>query len=205
MRFGDPVEQDDQKVVYKASIKKPEAVFTLTVTVARPRDEKQELELKRFLDDMEGGFVLTEPNLEEDTADDQEPDPGNLDTEVQFVVEVRPRGLDRTLEATVVVRTAIEAEEDPGATKLSARAAARRRDSVLAGKDHRWSANGGVIRTATATPRQNSGTLRSQGALNPHQNLSVSGGSRSTSGSTVWVRGVSGRFVYDMSDNFYRS
>jgi hypothetical protein len=206
------VEQDDHKAVYTASIEEPEAVCTLTVTVARPRDEKEELELKRFLKDMEGGFVLTEPNLEEDTADDREPDPGNLDTELQFVVEVRPRGPDRTLDATVVVKTAIEAEEDPGATELSARAhppgpapAARARDSVLAGKDHRWSANGGYIRTATATARQNSGTLRRQGALDPHQDLSVGGGSRSTSGSTVWVRGGGGRLVYDMSNNFHRS
>jgi hypothetical protein len=203
------VEQDDHKAVYKASIEKPEAVFTLTVTVARPRDEKEELELKRFLKDMEGGFVLTEPNLEEDTADDREPDPGNLHTELQFAVEVRPRGLDRTLEATVVVRTAIEAEEDPGATKLSARAhppgpAPAVRDSVLAGRDHRWNANGGYIRTATATARQNSGTIRRHRALDPHQNLRVGGGRRSTRGSTVWVHGVSGRLVYDMSSNFHR-
>ena len=205
------VEQDDHKAVYKASIEKPEAVCTLTVTVARPRDEKEELELKRFLNDMKGGFVLTEPNPEEDTADDRESVPGNPDTELLIEVEVRPRGLDGTLEATVVVRTWIEEEEATGAAELrSARphqpgSAPAIRDSVLAGKDHRWSANGGYIRTATATARQNSGTIRRQYALDPHQNLSLGGGSRSTSGRTVWVHGGSRRLVYDMSSNFHRS
>src|SRR4051812_11202669 len=107
-----PPEVDDLKVVYTAFIEHPAAVCTLTVTVARKLYKTKELE--GLLKEMVAGLVVTEPQSEDDTADDQEP-PSDLDLDHQarLGVEVRLRAPDGTFGATVIVRTAVAAEGDP--------------------------------------------------------------------------------------------
>ena len=203
-----PVEVDDYKAVYRAFIDDAEApgapVYALTVTVASPGDGEAE-ELERFLNDMEAGFVLTAPNPEEDTGDDQEPLP-DLDLDKEILIEpqlVQLRTLDGTFGVTVVVRTAVDEGEDSGAAEFRsaledqpAVAEFYIRETVGSGKDHRYTAKGGVIRTATATARSGTGTIRQ-----PVKYIRVGGGSRSVSGTTVWVHGVT-RCTYDFVGYF---
>jgi hypothetical protein len=203
-----PVEEDDRKAVYRAFIEDDDApgapVYALTVTVASPGDREAE-ELERFLNDMEAGFVLTAPNPEEDTGDDREPLP-DLDLDKEILIEpqlVRLRTLDGTFGVTVVVRTAVAEGEDPRAAEFRSAleyqpvvAELYVRKTVLAGKDHRYRAIGGVIRTATATARYGTGTIRQ-----PAQYIRVGGGSRSARGTTVAVHGVT-RCTYDFVGYF---
>jgi hypothetical protein len=113
------VQQDDHKAVYRAIIKDDDApgkpVYALTVTVAPPRDSKEADELKRFLREMEAGFVLTARNPEEDTGDDGEPVP-DLDLAKEALFEpqlVRLRALDGLFGVTVVVGTAVDEVDVP--------------------------------------------------------------------------------------------
>jgi len=206
MRFGDPVEQDDQKVVYKASIKKPEAVFTLTVTVARELYETEDL--KSFLNEIEAEVVLTKPHLEADIADDRKPQPDldldkEIDKEIVLELEVQPRDPDGTFGATAVVETPVPGEDDhkaaqfrsvPGHPPLVRLVVRRGQDVVL-------NATGGFTRTATAVARAGSGTLRSQQAPNPHETLIVGGGDKSVRGKTVWLHASTPRMVVDIRFN----
>jgi len=210
MRFGEPVKQDDKKVVYKASMENPDGVLTLTVTVAPTLYETEEL--RGFLDGMEAGFVLTAPNPEESTDDDREPAPDlDLDNEILIELGILPHAPDGIFDAIVVVRTAVAGEEDPRAAQLpSAReqqqvVAEAIRTPLPARKDHRWSADGGVIRTATTTARQNSGTLRAQPKPDPHQNLPLNVGILEKGRTTVWVHAGGARLLYDMSAYWHRS
>jgi hypothetical protein len=191
------VTEDDHKAVYKAIIEDDDApgapVYALTVTVASPGDWTAK-ELERFLNEMEAGFVLTAPNPEEDTGADREPLP-DLDLDKEILIEpqlVQLRTLDGTFGVTVVVRTAVAEGKDPKAAEFRwalgdqpVVAEAYLRKTVLAGRDHRYSSIGGVIRTATATARNGTGTIRQ-----PSQYIRVGGGSRSAKGTTVWVHGV---------------
>jgi hypothetical protein len=204
------VEQDHHKAVYRAFFEDDDApgapVYALTVTVASPGDWTAE-ELERFLKEMEVGFVLTSPNPEEDTGDDREapPDPPDLAKEILIAPQlVRLRTLDGTFGVTVVVRTAVAAEDDSKAAEF--RAALENqpvvadlyvRKTVLAGRDHRYNAIGGVIRTATVTARYNSGSIRY-----PFSYITVGGGSRKATGRSVWVRGGSRNCTYDFVGYF---
>jgi hypothetical protein len=67
---------------------------------------------------------------------------------------------------------------------------------VLAGKIHRWRAIGGT-RTATVTARAGTGII-----MYPYQHITVSGGSRRATGTTVWVYGVT-RCAYVFVGSFY--
>jgi hypothetical protein len=201
------VEQDDLKVVYKASIRQQDADCKLSVTVIRPGDEK---ELRSLLDGIKAGFVFKALTLEDNTDDGLKSVPElNLNTEIKFEIEVQPHVLDSTFESYVVVEATVAAgEEDeaaqfrsaPGHPPIGGQALV---GSVLAGKDHRYNANGGVIRTATATATRDSGTIRSQQALNPHQGLSVGGGSKSEAGGAVWLRGGGKGMRYKITANFH--
>jgi hypothetical protein len=68
--------------------------------------------------------------------------------------------------------------------------------SVLTGKIHRYRAIGGT-RTATVTARAGTGRI-----LYPYQSITVGGGSRRATGTTVWVYGVT-RCTYVFVGSFY--
>lgn len=212
MKFP-PGEVDEHKAVYRAVIDDGAApgapIWALTVTVARELFEAEEL--KSFISEIDAGFVLTAPNTE-DIADDREPAP-DLDLAQEILIEpelVRLRALDGTFGFTAVVRTAVAEADDspphrlrsaPVPEPVVARAYLLKRDRVLAGRDHRYTARGGVP-TATATARAGSGTIRRQLALNPAQTITVGGGSRSARGTAVWVRGGVRACTYDFVGNF---
>jgi hypothetical protein len=213
-----PMAQDDHKIaVYRALIQDDRApgepLYALTVTVASPRNDKEAQELKNFLSEMEAGFVLTAPNPEEDTADDREQPLPDFDLAKEALIQpelVRLRTLDGTFGVTVVVRTAVAEEEDSRAEEEDPRAAEFRsargyqpvvarayiRRTVLAGRDHRYTAKGGIP-TATVTARYNSGSIRY-----PSSNITVGGGSRKATGKTVWVRGGTRACTYDFVGYF---
>ena len=204
MRFGDPVERDDQKVVYKASIKKPEAVCTLTVTTSALLYQTDELD--GFLAEIWAGFILKAPNPKKDTADDPEPklEPPDLDRETLIEIDVQLHAPADTSEATVeVIATAAKEDDSTPAEVRSAgkgqpRELRSRRPPLAPGYQKRWNAAGGVSKTATATAKGGNGTLRSQPALKPNKYLKVGGGKQSVTGSSVWVRGGTLRLTYDL-------
>jgi hypothetical protein len=203
MKFH-PQQVDDHKAVYKASIEKPEAICTFTVTVARELYETEDL--KTFLNEMQAEFVLTKPHVEADIADDRKPQP-DLDLEKEIVLEldVQPRDPDGNVGATAVVETPVPKKDDPKAAQFRSAPGHppvpvrhHARLVVLAGHDVRLDATGGVARTATAAAREGSGTLRSQSALNPHQTLTVGGGNQSVRGKAIWLHASSPRMVVDI-------
>ena len=212
MKFR-PEQIDDHKAVYRASIEKPEAVCTFTVTVARELYETEDL--KTFLNEIKAEFVLTKPHLEADIADDRKPQPDldldldkEIDKEIVLGLEVQPRDPDGTFGATVVVETPVPGEDDQKAAQFRSvpghppvpmpplvRLVVRR------GQDVRLNATGGFTRTATAVARAGSGTLRSQQAPNPHETLIVGGGDKSVRGKTVWLHASTPRMVVDIRFN----
>jgi len=206
MRF-ERVQQDALKVVYEASIRQQDADCTLSVTVAPPEDEK---ELISFLDDIKAAFVFKALTQKENTDDGLKSVPElNLKTEIGIEIAVQPHVLDSTFESYVVVETTVAAgEEDkaaqfrsaPGHPPIEGQALV---GSVLAGKDHRYNANGGYIRAATATATRDSGTIRNQPTVAPNQPLKVGGGSKSETGRAVWVRGGGKGMHYKITNNFH--
>jgi hypothetical protein len=205
------VEQDDHKAVYTASIEKPEAVCTFTVTVARELYETEDL--KTFLNEIKAEFVLTKPHLEADIADDRKPQPDldldkEIDKEIVLGLEIQPRDPDGTFGATAVVETPVPGEDDhkaaqfrsvPGHPPVPMPPLVRL--VVLRGQDVVLNATGGFTRTATAVARAGSGTLRSQQAPNPHETLFVGGGDKSVRGKTVWLHASTPRMVVDIRFN----
>jgi hypothetical protein len=199
MRFGDPVEQDDKKVVYKASIENPDGVCTLTVTAAAQLYHTDELD--GFLDEIWAGFLLTAPNATKDTADDSEPEPNDLDRETVIEIDVQLRAPDDTSDVIVeVIATAAEEDDSTSAEVRSARkgqppAPRLVRPPLAPGQQKRWYAPGGRSKTATASAIQGNGTLRKQSALTPNKYLGVK---KQETASSVWVRGGNKRLLYDL-------
>jgi len=195
------LEEDDQKWVYKAEIEDDDApekpVWRMTVTAGKPEDpkeqEKEKEKLERFMNEMEVGFVLTPPNPEEGTGDDQEP----LDLGNEIMIEhqlVRTRTKDGPSGAMVVVNTVVEGE-------------LRAADFLVRkAKSHRWATRNvpAVSTAATATAKTGSGTIRAQKKLTPNTPFTVGkpkGGAKK-SGKTVWVFGVGGACEYTFTGNF---
>jgi hypothetical protein len=195
----EPVEVDAHRGVYGASIRNRDAVCAFTITVAPQLYETKEL--KELLNAMKAGLAPAKANQEEDTADDGEPVPAP-DLANVIDVEVRLTVPDDTLGVTVVVETPVPEEEDPKAAQF--RAAPGRpgepqiRATVLAGKDLRFNAAGGITRTATATALAGSGTLRKQQAQIPSEKLIVGRGSKSVRGKTIYLHASTQRMVANL-------
>jgi hypothetical protein len=198
------IEDKGGKSVFRALVDDSEApgqpVYALTVTTASPgEDEKAKAELDAFLDELRAGFVLTAPNPDEAPCDDKEPEPFHIKTQTQIEFDlIRLRTLKGTFGVTVVVQTAVDG--DPSTAEEIAAAPAPGqpilyRDTVLAGKEHTYTAIGG-LRTATVTARQGSGSIR-----RPRKHVHAGGRSKSLRARRVIVHGDT-FMVYDFVGRF---
>jgi len=119
------------------------------------------------------------------TSTQPDPEPEGPPVELQLTeIEVQPSDPDATFGATAAVGI-------PNVVRLT----------IRAGHDVRLNAPGGVTRTATAIALAGSGTIRSQQAPNPHQNLKAGGGSKSVKGKIVVLRAITPTMVVDILFN----
>lgn len=189
----DLAEDNGTAAIYVARVDEPDAPggpeYALTVTVASPRqDAEAKAEIDAFLSEMRAAFLLTAPNPDEDSPDDQEPGPFDIAAEIQIVPElVQLRTLKGTFGVTAIVRTEVE-EGDTEAVESFAEPATGPPDPVRhkigAGKNHRYTAKGG-IKTATAAALKGSGNIRP-----PVKAIFVGGSPQSVTAKTVIVHGV---------------
>jgi hypothetical protein len=108
------ISDDGYQVVFKAQIGNMEIpdtpVFALTVTAASPgEDAKASAELARFLAGMRAWFALTAPEPDDDGADDENPEPFNIDTDKLIEAElIRPTANEGKFDVAMTVQATVE-------------------------------------------------------------------------------------------------
>jgi hypothetical protein len=217
-------EDDGRMAVYRGYLHDKgapgEPLYAVTVTVASPNeDEEAKAELEAFLSEMLVGFVLTAPVPDEYPCDDQESEPFNIDNQLQIEFALVRSTIENTVGVTAVVHTTVEgrayAGEDftgagtgtlPELTQFVRRrvqtvSTRDLRGSVLQGKDHRYTAVGGLKRRATVTARLGRGSIR-PARRRPIRRIRAGGPSRSVRARTLIVHAASRILVVDVIGRF---
>jgi len=168
--------------------------YSVTVTAPSPQGNAQaQQELDAFLADIRAQFLLTGP-FADDGVSGQVAPPVDLSSEISFEIGIKdPKAVSGNFGVVAILEATVE-EEAPGGTAPQTSGVVT---SVLAHRDHRYAARGG-IKKATVTALGGRGSIR-----RPALHLLVGGGSQSVRGATVWVHGET-RLRYRFVGKFNR-
>lgn len=184
---------DDAIAIYRAEVDDEDApgapIYTVTVTLAAPRDADDTAELERFLGEMEAGFVLTAP-LPEDPTEEQAEDERDPGTDLLFELDLAGlRALEGEFGVVGFLRTAV-GQDLPGAASFAASQTLGVQAILSRGKRHWYASRDGVLRWATVR------ALRGSGYLGPGGRHVTQAAPGRTRARAVYVQGESSPFRY---------
>ncbi len=189
------LQKDDNgtESTYQAQINNADADYTLTVTMASPGQDKQQVDaISQFLKDMRAKFELAAPVSGVDLGGGQ--GPVSFDVNTGILIEpdlVRVNTGTGLFGITMTLQTTVESDSgEPAAGAFDIRGV------VLRGKSHTYTSRHGRA-TATVTGLGGSGWISS-----PDKNINTIGACQSDSGRTVTVHGYT-RFLYNLAGTFY--